>query len=328
MEAVDKKNPQLICCATVDAIKDDQIHVAFDGWRGAFDYWTQYDSRDIFPVGWCTRSCHPMQPPGHRNKIDSATNKRKSIKPSNTLIPDMELLPVTTPVTIHFHSKCRAGPLMDRSRFRAMITAPNHKALMKSCLKEILNSSSNATELAARLFALDGDVNIVTVNNKNFTIKIPSSNQLNDSEMALFLKTICRACEACPNLITLDPGSDQCDSCSKQEKLEKERKEREMKKEEKMNERKLLSNPVKKLEPKTEPKQMPFKRRRTSDTETDRSSSSPTSSTSSSECLPKMAKKSMVEAVAFKAKPMQTQTISTTSTPSKGFPLNFSLAFF
>lgn len=46
LEAVDKKNPQLICCATVDAIKDDQIHVAFDGWRGAFDYWTRYDSRD------------------------------------------------------------------------------------------------------------------------------------------------------------------------------------------------------------------------------------------------------------------------------------------
>ena len=39
LEAVDKKNPQLICCATVGAVKDDQIHVIFDGWKGTFDYW-------------------------------------------------------------------------------------------------------------------------------------------------------------------------------------------------------------------------------------------------------------------------------------------------
>lgn len=39
LEAVDKKNPQLICCATVGSVKNEQIHVTFDGWRGAFDYW-------------------------------------------------------------------------------------------------------------------------------------------------------------------------------------------------------------------------------------------------------------------------------------------------
>lgn len=67
LEAVDKKNPQLICCATVGAVKNDQIHVTFDGWRGAFDYWCRYDSRDIFPVGWCAKSGHPMQPPGQKS---------------------------------------------------------------------------------------------------------------------------------------------------------------------------------------------------------------------------------------------------------------------
>ena len=39
LEAVDKKNPHLICCATVGAINEEMIHVTFDGWRGAFDYW-------------------------------------------------------------------------------------------------------------------------------------------------------------------------------------------------------------------------------------------------------------------------------------------------
>ncbi|KAI8421830.1 hypothetical protein MSG28_009778 [Choristoneura fumiferana] len=67
LEAVDKKNPQLICCATVGVVRNDQIHVTFDGWRGAFDYWCRFDSRDIFPVGWCARAGHPLQPPGQKS---------------------------------------------------------------------------------------------------------------------------------------------------------------------------------------------------------------------------------------------------------------------
>jgi polycomb protein SCMH1 len=43
---------------------DDSIHVQFDGWKGAFDYWCRFDSRDIFPVAWCGVSGHPLQPPG------------------------------------------------------------------------------------------------------------------------------------------------------------------------------------------------------------------------------------------------------------------------
>ncbi|XP_013081997.2 sex comb on midleg-like protein 2 isoform X1 [Biomphalaria glabrata] len=64
LEAVDRKNPALICPATIGAVNEDQIHVTFDGWRGAFDYWCRYDSRDIFPVGWCESSGHPLQSPG------------------------------------------------------------------------------------------------------------------------------------------------------------------------------------------------------------------------------------------------------------------------
>ena len=66
LEAVDKKNPHLICCATVGAVNNDMIYVTFDGWKGAFDYWARYDSRDIFPAGWCQSSGHPLQPPGQK----------------------------------------------------------------------------------------------------------------------------------------------------------------------------------------------------------------------------------------------------------------------
>lgn len=86
LEAVDKKNPHLICCATVGALNEkgtfsckghmlqhstyalaeETIFVTFDGWKGAFDYWCRYDSRDIFPVGWCSKTDHPLQPPGQK----------------------------------------------------------------------------------------------------------------------------------------------------------------------------------------------------------------------------------------------------------------------
>ncbi|XP_028836797.1 sex comb on midleg-like protein 2 isoform X2 [Denticeps clupeoides] len=65
LEAVDKKNPYLICPATIGEVKGDEIFVMFDGWRGAFDYWCKYDSRDVFPVGWCSLTKHSLQPPGN-----------------------------------------------------------------------------------------------------------------------------------------------------------------------------------------------------------------------------------------------------------------------
>ncbi|XP_058494151.1 sex comb on midleg-like protein 2 isoform X3 [Solea solea] len=65
LEAVDKKNPHLICPATIGEVRGDEVFVMFDGWRGAFDYWCKLDSRDIFPVGWCSLTKHSLQPPGN-----------------------------------------------------------------------------------------------------------------------------------------------------------------------------------------------------------------------------------------------------------------------
>lgn len=65
LEAVDRKNPYLICPATIGEVRGDKIFIMFDGWRGAFDYWCLYDSRDIFPVGWCQLTNHSLQAPGN-----------------------------------------------------------------------------------------------------------------------------------------------------------------------------------------------------------------------------------------------------------------------
>ncbi|XP_045852287.1 sex comb on midleg-like protein 2 isoform X1 [Meles meles] len=64
LEAIDKKNPYLICPATIGDVRGDEVYITFDGWSGAFDYWCKYDCRDIFPVGWCRLTGDVLQPPG------------------------------------------------------------------------------------------------------------------------------------------------------------------------------------------------------------------------------------------------------------------------
>ncbi|NXW33994.1 SCML2 protein, partial [Phaetusa simplex] len=69
LEAIDRKNPYLICPATIGDVKGDEVFVTFDGWRGAFDYWCRCDSRDIFPVGWCSLTGDALQPPGNNVRV-------------------------------------------------------------------------------------------------------------------------------------------------------------------------------------------------------------------------------------------------------------------
>ncbi|XP_053669570.1 polycomb protein Scm [Anopheles marshallii] len=215
LEAVDKKNPQLICCATVNEVKEDQIHVTFDGWRGAFDYWCRYDSRDIFPVGWCATSCHPMQPPGQKNKLDGSGHRSKTGR-SFAMVSESspDTMQPATLVTAHFHSRCRGGPHINSSKLPSMVTAPNHQTLAKLCLQEVLAASHDHSLLSPLLFGLDGDVHIVTAAGKNFTVKIPAYiKQKANAGVSEFLETLCSACQACPKLITLEPGPEQCEDC-------------------------------------------------------------------------------------------------------------------
>ena len=64
LEAVDRHNAQLICPATIGEVSGLHVLISFDGWSGNFDYWTRYDSRDLFPCGWCKLAGHALQSPG------------------------------------------------------------------------------------------------------------------------------------------------------------------------------------------------------------------------------------------------------------------------
>lgn len=220
LEAVDKKNPQLICCATVAAVKDDEIHVTFDGWRGAFDYWCKYDTRDIFPVGWCAKSCHPMQPPGHKGRFDSTSSRQRHARVSYTLAQDKELKEAT-PVTAYFHTQCKAGPFINPLKLPAILTGPSHQSLAKLCIQEILSACRDTSQLSPVLFNMEGDTHILTASSKNFTVKIPpftKEKEKADDELKNFFESLLNACHACKNLISLTLEPEQCEKCS--EKLE------------------------------------------------------------------------------------------------------------
>lgn len=79
LEAVDRKNPHFICPATVGALRGVEVLVTFDGWRGAFDYYCRYDSRDIFPVGWCSLTGDNLQPPGTKVLLFTSKNRCRKV---------------------------------------------------------------------------------------------------------------------------------------------------------------------------------------------------------------------------------------------------------
>ena len=79
LEAIDPKNPPLICPATVKEIKRDKLLIAFDGWSYTSQFWCAYTSRDIFPAGWCRLAAHPIQTPPDEKPMNASKRAKKSL---------------------------------------------------------------------------------------------------------------------------------------------------------------------------------------------------------------------------------------------------------
>ncbi|XP_057373820.1 polycomb protein Scm-like [Daphnia carinata] len=159
LEAVDRKNPHLICAATVGAVNNDSIFVTFDGWKGAFDYWCRFDSRDIFPVGFCAMVGHPLQPPGQKFALTSGSRFKSRVlnvpppPPVQFISTGVEKMPpevgklsissldlgaktetctivpepdtssieiVTTAVSVYVNGMCNCGPHLDPSKVKRL----------------------------------------------------------------------------------------------------------------------------------------------------------------------------------------------------------------
>ncbi|KFQ08351.1 Lethal(3)malignant brain tumor-like 1, partial [Haliaeetus albicilla] len=63
LEAVDRRTPSFIRVATVEDVEDHRIKIHFDGWSHVYDFWIDADHPDIHPIGWCSKTGHPLQPP-------------------------------------------------------------------------------------------------------------------------------------------------------------------------------------------------------------------------------------------------------------------------
>ncbi|KAG7169610.1 Polycomb protein SCMH1-like [Homarus americanus] len=150
LEAVDKKNPQLICAATVGAVNGDMIHVTFDGWRGAFDYYCRYDSRDIFPVGWCAMSGHPLQPPGQMWGPPSSRYKARVLNIPPPLAGPSSKSPEIVPEKSPSSTGTSPAKSVSRSRHRSPSpppvspTPPSQTTPSKST-QTLTNSQSDAS---------------------------------------------------------------------------------------------------------------------------------------------------------------------------------------
>lgn len=64
LEAVDKKDPSLVCVATVAEVSESgRFLVHFDGWDGSYDYWADPGSPWVHPIHWCKDHGHPLTAP-------------------------------------------------------------------------------------------------------------------------------------------------------------------------------------------------------------------------------------------------------------------------
>ncbi|XP_077074621.1 lethal(3)malignant brain tumor-like protein 4 isoform X1 [Siphateles boraxobius] len=83
LECVDRRNPMLIRVATVTDTEDYRVKVHFDGWHEKFDFWVDSDLPDLHPMGWCSRTGHPLEPPlAHAGISDLKSSVTQGVCPT------------------------------------------------------------------------------------------------------------------------------------------------------------------------------------------------------------------------------------------------------
>ncbi|XP_050437621.1 polycomb protein Scm-like isoform X2 [Adelges cooleyi] len=226
IEAVDKKNPHLICVATIGDVNKNNIFVMFDGWRGAFDYWCSYDSRDIFPVGWCAKSGHPLQPPGHKgsrysggrlNGTQNSTTVKQSLNDSVNLTPDSASdleTGIQESCSVFINHECKCGPFMDSSK---LFELPKQlgpglvQKVLKDTIQHLVNTAHDIQSVTT-LMKKQGDSTCTitaTYEGKSRVFKLPKIEKAD--EFWEYIKSLLEDLSCCKNL--LSPALNVCAEC-------------------------------------------------------------------------------------------------------------------
>lgn len=98
LECVDPKHPSYICVCTIVKVKGARLRMHFDGWSESYDFWTNWDSPFIFPMGWCDKNGQVLHPPRSFNKQEF--NWEKYLKKSGTKAAPEHLFKPIQP-TVH-----------------------------------------------------------------------------------------------------------------------------------------------------------------------------------------------------------------------------------
>ncbi|CAG5134140.1 unnamed protein product [Candidula unifasciata] len=239
LEAVDRKNPALICPATIGAINEDQIHVTFDGWRGAFDYWCRFDSRDIFPVGWCEKSGHPLQSPGTKGNLVffypsvSPRNSQASpltpssgelshLSPHESTVTSSE--PDTTAaepdkVCVYVNHNCYCGSLLQTRSLSEHMPMQFGPAPISRVLHDLVGACISCAIQEQQVFNIlkmaapgTGRITVTaTHSGRTYTKRIVSYDKISD--FIQFLEGFRESLGCCENFVSLIPLNRQCNKC-------------------------------------------------------------------------------------------------------------------
>ncbi|XP_022916154.1 lethal(3)malignant brain tumor-like protein 4 isoform X2 [Onthophagus taurus] len=63
LEGIDPQHPSYFCILTVAEVIGYRMRLHFDGYPDNYDFWTNADSMNIFPAGWCEKYGHTLHPP-------------------------------------------------------------------------------------------------------------------------------------------------------------------------------------------------------------------------------------------------------------------------
>ncbi|XP_037368541.1 sex comb on midleg-like protein 2 isoform X2 [Talpa occidentalis] len=158
LEAIDRKNPYLICPATIGDVKGDEVNITFDGWSGAFDYWCKYDCRDIFPVGWCRLTGDVLQPPGTNVSIT-----KNIAKPTQRSMQTSQKTAIILP-TQQIKKSGRAKPSIPKKRTSVKNPIPRKKGTTSGRKERLFpafcSTSSASISVLARERGFSYDKNV------------------------------------------------------------------------------------------------------------------------------------------------------------------------
>ncbi|CAH1783022.1 unnamed protein product [Owenia fusiformis] len=153
LEAKDRKTPSLICVATITAIKEDSptpylIH--FDGWSTGYDYWTEFETEDIHPIGYQKYCLENRIPTSSRSILQQPSGRNDPNWTWESYLESIDAEPV--PYVLFSEAQAKGCPditadsggvtlmctkLNGRAEFREQNTYRNPKIGLRQCISDL-----------------------------------------------------------------------------------------------------------------------------------------------------------------------------------------------